>query len=49
MRTIPRELFSLPLITDPDPIAEKLPRRLAEDFDIVSARLGAEGKVSSSQ
>ena len=44
MRTIPRELFSLPLITDPDPIAEKLPRRLAEDFDIVSARLGAEGQ-----
>ncbi len=44
MRSIPKELFSLPLMIEPDPIAEKLPRRFTESFDIVSARLGDEGQ-----
>lgn len=44
MNRVPKQLFSLPLIIEPDPIAEKLPRRFAEDFDVVSARLGSEGQ-----
>ena len=44
MRPIPKQLFSLPLITEPDSVAEKLPRRFSEDFDIVSAKLGDAGQ-----
>lgn len=44
MRSIPKQLFSLPLIAEPDSIADKLPRRFLEDFEIVSAKLGDAGQ-----
>ena len=44
MKAIPNQLFSLPLTTESDEVAGKLPRRFAEHFDIASAKLGDGGR-----
>lgn len=44
MQPIPKQLFSLPLTAKSDTVAERLPRRFLEDFNIVSAKLGDVGQ-----
>lgn len=44
MPTIPKQLFSLPLTVNADPIGEKLPRHIGEAFTLTSARLGEAGQ-----
>lgn len=44
MRTVPEQLFSLPLMVEEDAISKQLPRHFSENFEIVSAKLGDEGR-----
>lgn len=40
MRTLPDALFSMPLTLSPDGVSANIPRRYADDFDLMAASLG---------
>lgn len=44
MRTVPEQLFFLSLMIEEDEVSKQLPRHFSENFEIVSAKLGVEGR-----